>query len=100
VRIRFDKAMTGEMLAAIGHATLQQTVHQTFSQKRGDAWVAVERTVDELINGMVEAVVREQWLPCEASDLRRLALLPTTPSPEWDALMVQPSYMQALSLLP
>ena len=56
--------------------------------------------VDELINGMVEAVVREQWLPCEASDLRRLALLPTTPSPEWDALMVQPSYMQALSLLP
>ena len=56
--------------------------------------------VDELINGMVEAVVREQWLPCEASDLRRLALRPTTPAPEWDALMVQPSYMQALSLLP
>ena len=56
--------------------------------------------VDELINGMVEAVVREQWLPCEASDLRRLALLPTTPAPEWDALMVKPSYMQALSLLP
>jgi beta-N-acetylhexosaminidase len=56
--------------------------------------------VDELINGMVEAVVKEQWLPCEASDLRRLALLPTTPAPEWDALMVQPSYMQALSLLP
>jgi beta-N-acetylhexosaminidase len=56
--------------------------------------------VDELINGMVEAVVKEQWLPCEASDLRRLALLPTTPAPEWDTLMVQPSYMQALSLLP
>jgi beta-N-acetylhexosaminidase len=56
--------------------------------------------VDELINGMVEAVVKEQWLPCEASDLRRLALLPTTPAPDWDALMVQPSYMQALSLLP
>ncbi len=56
--------------------------------------------VDELINGMVEAVVRELWLPCEASDLRRLALRPTTPAPEWDALMVQPSYMQALSLLP
>lgn len=56
--------------------------------------------VDELISGMVEAVVKEQWLPCEASDLRRLALLPTTPAPEWDALMVQPQYMQALSLLP
>ena len=56
--------------------------------------------VDELINGMVEAVVKEQWIPCEASDLRRLALLPTIPAPDWDALMVQPSYMQALSLLP
>ncbi len=56
--------------------------------------------VDELINGMVEAVVKQQWLPCEASNLRRMALLPVTPAPEWDALMVQPSYMQALSLLP
>jgi beta-N-acetylhexosaminidase len=56
--------------------------------------------VDELINGMVEAVVKQQWLPCEASDLRRLALLPVTPAPDWDALMVQQSYMQALSLLP
>jgi beta-N-acetylhexosaminidase len=56
--------------------------------------------VDELIDGMVEAVVKGQWLPCEASDLRRLALLPATPAPEWDALMVQPQYMQALSLLP
>jgi beta-N-acetylhexosaminidase len=56
--------------------------------------------VDELINGMVEAVVKELWLPCEASDLRRLALLPATPVLDWDSLMVQPSYMQALSLLP
>jgi beta-N-acetylhexosaminidase len=55
--------------------------------------------VDELIEGMVEAVVKEQWVPCEASDLRRLALLPAMPAPEWDALMVQPSYMQALGLL-
>ncbi len=56
--------------------------------------------VDELIDGMVEAVVKEQWIPCEASDLRRLALLPTIPAPDWDTLMVQSSYMQALSLLP
>jgi beta-N-acetylhexosaminidase len=55
--------------------------------------------VDELIDGIVQAVVKEQWLPCEASDLRRLALLPATPAPDWDALMVQPQYMQALSLL-
>jgi beta-N-acetylhexosaminidase len=56
--------------------------------------------VDELINGMVEEQVKSNWNPCEASDLRRLALLPTTPAPEWDALMVQPTYMQALSLVP
>lgn len=56
--------------------------------------------VDELINGMVEEQVKSNWDPCEASDLRRLALLPTTPAPEWDALMVQPAYMQALSLVP
>lgn len=58
------------------------------------------QAVDELITGMVESLVKGQWQPCEASDLRRLALLPVTPAPEWDALMVQPSYMQALSLLP
>jgi beta-N-acetylhexosaminidase len=56
--------------------------------------------VDELINGMVEEQVKSNWNPCEASDLRRLALLPTTPASEWDALMVQPTYMQALSLVP
>jgi beta-N-acetylhexosaminidase len=56
--------------------------------------------VDELINGMVEELVKRNWLPCEASDLRRLALLPSTPAPVWDALMVQPAYMQALSLMP
>ncbi len=58
------------------------------------------QAVDELINGMVEAQLKGQWQPWEASDLRRLALLPTTSTPEWDALMVQPAYMQALSLVP
>jgi beta-N-acetylhexosaminidase len=58
------------------------------------------QAVDDLINGMVEAVVKGQWLPCEASDLRRLALLPQTSALAWDALMVQPAYMQALSLMP
>jgi beta-N-acetylhexosaminidase len=56
--------------------------------------------VDELINGMVEELVKRHWEPSEASDLRRLALLPTSPAPVWDALMVQPAYMQALSLMP
>ena len=56
--------------------------------------------VDELINGMVEAQIKGQWQPLEASDLRRQALLPVTPAADWDALMVQPAYMQALGLVP
>ena len=58
------------------------------------------QAVDELIAGMVETQLKGQWQPWEASDLRRLALLPATPAPEWDELMVQPAYMQALSLVP
>ena len=58
------------------------------------------QAVDELIAGMVEAQLKGQWQPWEASDLRRLALLPATPAPVWDELMVQPAYMQALSLVP
>ena len=58
------------------------------------------QAVDELIHGMVEAQLKGQWQPWEASDLRRLALLPSTPVPAWDELMVQPAYMQALSLMP
>jgi beta-N-acetylhexosaminidase len=58
------------------------------------------QAVDELINGMVEELVKRKWVPSEASDLRRLALLPTMPTPEWDALMVQPAYIKALSLMP
>ncbi len=58
------------------------------------------QAVDELLAGMVEAQIKGQWQPFEASDLRRRALLPSLPAPEWDALMVQPAYMQALSLMP
>ena len=58
------------------------------------------QAVDALIAGMVEAQLKGQWQPGEASDLRRLALLPATPAPVWDELMVQPAYMQALSLVP
>ena len=58
------------------------------------------QAVDELIVGMVEAQLKGQWQPSEASDLRRLALLPSMLPPEWDELMVQPAYMQALSLVP
>ncbi len=58
------------------------------------------QAVDELLAGMVEAQLKAQWQPFEASDLRRRALLPVTPAPAWDELMVLPAYMQALSLVP
>jgi beta-N-acetylhexosaminidase len=58
------------------------------------------RAVDDLIDGLVEAQVKGIWQPSEASDERRLALLPAAPAPAWDALMVQANYMQALSLIP
>ncbi|MFZ2308400.1 MAG: beta-N-acetylhexosaminidase [Rhodoferax sp.] len=52
--------------------------------------------VDELIAGLTEAGLKGQWQASDASEVRRRALLPTTPAPEWDALMVQPAYMHAL----
>ncbi len=56
--------------------------------------------VDALVNGLTEAQVKGLWQPQEASEERRLALLPASPAPEWDALMVQQNYMQALALIP
>lgn len=56
--------------------------------------------VDELIGGLTEAQLKGGWQPQEASEERRLALLPRTATPEWDDLMVQPDYMHALALIP
>jgi beta-N-acetylhexosaminidase len=56
--------------------------------------------VDELLDGLAEAQLKGGWQPDPASEQRRLALLPVGEAPEWDALMVQPQYMQALRLLP
>ena len=55
--------------------------------------------LDALINGLTEAQLKGQWQPEERSEERRLALLPRSPAPVWDALMVQSDYMQALSLI-
>ena len=52
--------------------------------------------VDELIAGLTEAQIKGQWQASDASEARRRALLPVTPALVWDALMVQPAYMQAL----
>jgi beta-N-acetylhexosaminidase len=54
------------------------------------------RAIDTLIAGLTEAQIKGEWQPLEASEERRLALLPKFPAPQWDALMVQPDYMHAL----
>ncbi|MDI1237677.1 MAG: beta-N-acetylhexosaminidase [Polaromonas sp.] len=56
--------------------------------------------VDELLDGLTQGQLRQQWEPLEASEGRRLDLLPTTPAIDWDALMLHPAYMHALGLVP
>jgi beta-N-acetylhexosaminidase len=58
------------------------------------------RAVDELLAGLAKAQRKGQFNLSEASEQRRLALLPQTPPLDWDTLMVQPQYMQAMALLP
>ena len=58
------------------------------------------QALDALISGLTVAQLKNEWLPAEASEERRLALLPATPAPEWDNLMVSASYMHALGLIP
>ena len=58
------------------------------------------KAVDDLIDGLSEALLKGRWEAQDRSDERRLALLPTTPAPDWDSLMVSPAYMQALDLIP
>jgi beta-N-acetylhexosaminidase len=56
--------------------------------------------LDELIDTVARAVVQGDWQPSRASAMRRQALLPATPAPDWDSLMVSPRYVQALALMP
>ena len=58
------------------------------------------RAVDELLDGLAKAQRAKQFTLSEASEQRRLALLPQTPPVAWDSLMVQPQYMHAMALLP
>jgi beta-N-acetylhexosaminidase len=55
--------------------------------------------IDELIEGLTEAQLKGGWLPSEASDARRLSLLPRQDAIDWDGLMVEPAYMHALDWL-
>ncbi|WP_096699405.1 beta-N-acetylhexosaminidase [Polaromonas sp. AER18D-145] len=56
--------------------------------------------VDELLDGLTQGQLRQQWEPLEASEGRRVDLLPATPAIAWDALMLHPAYMHALGLVP
>ncbi len=56
--------------------------------------------VDALIEGITEAKFKGHWQPLEVSEERRRTLLPTKAALDWDDLMVQPAYIQALDLLP
>lgn len=58
------------------------------------------RSIDELLDGLQAAREAGQWRASEASEGRRLALLPASPAPSWDALMADARYMHALDLLP
>lgn len=58
------------------------------------------RAPDELIDGLSEAAVKGHWTPSEASEHRRLALMPNAQAHSWGALMRDPRYLHALGLLP
>ena len=54
------------------------------------------RAVDELLDGLANAVAQRQVALSEMSEQRRLNLLPQTAPLAWDELMVSNQYMQAL----
>jgi beta-N-acetylhexosaminidase len=56
--------------------------------------------IDEMLDGLEQAQEQGDWRPSEASEQRRLALLPCGPAITWDALMTEPRYMRALTMLP
>jgi beta-N-acetylhexosaminidase len=56
--------------------------------------------VDEMLEGLTERLVKNQWHASDASEQRRRALLPKTSPLAWDALMTHPAYLRALDLLP
>jgi len=56
--------------------------------------------IDELIDGMTQALRVGAWNTAAASEQRRRALLPPAFACDWDALMVQPLYMRSLDFIP
>ena len=58
------------------------------------------RAVDDLLDGLADALAHGRWQPSPDSAARRLALLPENVPQAWDELMFQPAYLQALEMLP
>jgi len=55
--------------------------------------------LDEVLDGLTEALLKGHWVPDQASEERRLSLLPRSPSRAWDELVRARDYMQALDRL-
>jgi len=56
--------------------------------------------LDETLEALAQAQAQGRWQPDAVSAQRACALLPTSPAPEWDALMRDACYRQALEYLP
>ncbi|MGZ5241706.1 MAG: beta-N-acetylhexosaminidase [Caldimonas sp.] len=56
--------------------------------------------LDTLLEGLLEAAVKDHWQPDPASEARRLDLLPQTTPIAWDELMHSPAYQRSLERLP
>jgi beta-N-acetylhexosaminidase len=56
--------------------------------------------LDDVLDGLAEALVKGLWVPDQASEERRLSLLPRSPARAWDELVRARDYMQALDRLP
>ncbi|HEX6019589.1 MAG TPA: beta-N-acetylhexosaminidase [Burkholderiaceae bacterium] len=55
--------------------------------------------VDELLDGLADALAQGRWQASQASEARRLSLLPTSAPLAWDELMHAGSYRHALDRL-
>jgi beta-N-acetylhexosaminidase len=55
--------------------------------------------IDAAIEALSAAALDGRWQPRDASEERRRALLPAGAAEAWDDLMVDPRYMQALTLI-
>ena len=61
---------------------------------------AGDRTVDELLDGLLASHAQDHWQPDPDSEARRIDLLPQTAPFTWDELMHLPAYQHALERLP